>query len=79
MIGNGGDLAQRLGRLGISHDLAVRCVHAWIVLVVTLAGLERAILRVVGSVVRTTDAVEDVLAEVSCVGAGGITGFEAER
>lgn len=72
------DNTERLSGLGVGHDLAVRSVDARGVLVVAIAVLEGAVLGSGGAVVRDTDTVVDVLAEVSRVGAGGIADLEAE-
>jgi hypothetical protein len=60
---------------------STRCigVDAGVVLVVAETRLESAVLGVVGCVVGTTDAIEDVFAEVCCIGAGWVTSFEAEE
>lgn len=49
-----------------------------VVLVVTEAGLERAVLRIVGRVVGASDTIVDVLAEGGGVGTRWVTYFEAE-
>lgn len=57
---------------------AVLDILAWEILVFPVAGLEGAVLGVVGCVVGAADAVEDMFAEFGGVGSGGIACFEAE-
>lgn len=78
VVRQGADGSEALRRLRVGHHDAVRRVDAGKVLVVAAAGLEGAVLRVVGGVVHAADAVVDVLAIIGRVGAGGITGLEAE-
>jgi hypothetical protein len=47
-------------------------------LVVTVADLECAILRIVGRIIGTTDAIKDVLAIIGSVGILGITCLHAK-
>jgi len=78
-VWNGADGTQRLGRLSVGLDLAGGVgVDTGEVLVITLAGLECAVLGVVGSIVGASDTIEDMLAVVGSMGTGRVADLEAE-
>ena len=64
--------------MSVRHDLAIGGVNAREVLVVTLADLEGAVLRIAGCIVGTTDAVVDVLTIVSGMRASRVAKLQAE-
>lgn len=76
-VGHRGDGAERLGGLGVGHDLAVGSVYTGEVLVVGVAHLEDTLLRGVRADVAHTDTVEDVLAVVGRVRVRGVAHLEA--
>ena len=66
--------------MGVGLDLTAGIgVDAREILICTLAGLKSAILGVVGSVVGTSDTVEDVFTVAGGVRASRVTGLEAEE
>lgn len=65
--------------MSIRRDLTIQSVRSREVLVLALAGLECAVLGVVGSVVSTTDAIEDVFTVVFSIRSGGIASLETEE
>lgn len=75
-----GDGSQRLGGLSVCLDAAGRIgINAGKVLVVTLAGLERAVLGVVRGVEGAPDTVVNVLTKVTGVGARRVADLETEE
>jgi len=64
--------------LSVCHDPTVRGVNAREVSVLGVAGFEDVIPSAVGSIVSTTNAVEDVLAVASSIGFRRITSLQAE-
>lgn len=80
LVWHGGDGTQRFIRLSVGLDLTAGIgVDAWIILVVTLAGLESTVLSIIGGIVGTSDAVVDVLAETSGVRTSRVASLEAEN
>lgn len=63
----------------VCHSNAVLDKDAREVLVLALTRLEGPVLRIIWRIVLAPNAIIYVLAEVSGVGAGWVTGFETER
>jgi len=78
LVGNGGDGSKGFRRLGVGRHSAVGGINTWKVLVLALAGLERAGLGIIGDVVGATDTIEDMFTIASIVGTSGIANFDAE-
>jgi hypothetical protein len=65
--------------LSVSHNSAGRIgIDTGEILIITLARSEGTVLGVVGSVVGTTDAIEDVLAEVRGMCTSRVTSLDTE-
>lgn len=79
MIGHGADSPQLFRRLSVGLNSA-RCIRIDTreILIVTLARGKGTILGVVGSIVGTTDTIEDVLAVVCGVRASRVTSLDTE-
>lgn len=78
LVRHGGNGTELFRGLSVGHDSAIDSVDTGVVLVVALARLKGAILRLVRDVVRTTNTIEDVLAEVGSIGASRVTSLLAE-
>jgi len=79
LVWHGANGTQRLGRLSIGLDLTGGIgVDAGEVLVITFAGLESTVLGAIWGVIGASDTIENMLAEISSVGARRVANFEAE-
>ncbi len=78
LVWHGRDGPERFRRLRVGYNGTVGGEYAGEILVLSLARLEGAILRIVGRVVSASDAIVDVLAEVGSVGTRRIADLEAK-